>query len=191
MKYHSYRKIELMKSKKVLNIGLLSVLLSTVVMGAEQSHCAGGVCFATLANIKPLKSSGTKESSGCAGGVCFVPLSSIKPLKSLEAKKEFEVKKEFKEKKEFEGIEFLEDNLESNPDEVQPTVLESEETLEPLSETNYVMNEEKVKDNLLITSSIAVTEDKILEKTDLPSSAYFCEKNKQPVYLNNDTYECV
>lgn len=168
-----------MKSRKVLNIGLLSVLLSTVVMGAEHNGCVGGACFATLANIKPLKSTEIKDASGCAGGVCFVPSSSIRPLKTLETKKEFE------------GIKFLEDNLDSNMDEVQPIVVENEEVIEPLSDTNYVMNEEKVMDDLLMSSSIEVTEDKILEKTDLPSSDYVCEKDKQPVYLNNDIYECV
>ena len=191
MKYRSYRKIDLMKSRKVLNIGLLSVLLSTVAMGAEHNGCVGGVCFATLANIKPLKSIGSKDGSGCVGGVCFVPLSSIKPLKILEAKRGFEAKKEFEIKNEFEGIKFLEDNLDDTMDQVQPIVLESEEISEPLSDTNYVVNEEKVMDDLLMSSSIKVAEDKILEKTDLPSSDYFCEKDKQPVYLNNDIYECV
>ena len=165
-----------MKSRKILNIGLLTVLLNTVAMGAEQSSCAGGVCFATLANIKPSKTIETKHTTGCMGGVCFVPLSNIKPLKSAEKQKEFE------------GIKFLEDTLDTNSDEIQLIVLENEE---PLVNSNYVMNEEKVVDTLWMPNPIEVIDDKILEETNLPDSDYFCEKDKQPVYLNDDIYECV
>jgi len=167
-----------MKDRQILNIGLVAVLLNTMAFGGVEhsSGCAGGACFAPLANSKPSKSMRIKYGAGCVEGVCFVPLSNVKPLKSIE------------EKKEFEGIEFLEDNLDdSSSDEFLPIIVESEEiTEQPLSDTTEVRNEEKLMDVLWVENPTEVTEDKILEKSD-----YFCEKDKQVVYLNDDVYECV
>jgi len=167
-----------MKSKKIVNIALISVLLSSMAIGAEQSACTGSVCFATLPTVKPSKTIETKQSA-CDGDKCFATLSNIKPSKVV------------KEEKELEEIVFLEDNLDTNIDELQSIVVESEEIIEPLSDTSYVMNEEKVMDSLWIANPIEVIANKFLEKTDLPSSDYFCDNDKQPVYLNDDVYECV
>ena len=159
MKYYSYREINLMKNRKILQIGLLSILLSTVAIGAEHGDCTGGACFATLANIKP--------------------------------EKVVEEKKQLKSMKHVEKIKYVEnDNSNTNIDKSKTIILDGEKvTLFP-PET-YVMNEEESIDFLLTANPIEAIDDKILEKTNLPSSEYFCENNKQPVYLNNDIYECV
>ena len=44
-----------MMSEKILNISILTILLSTVAVGAGQNDCVGGVCFVNLDKNKPLK----------------------------------------------------------------------------------------------------------------------------------------
>lgn len=157
-------------------------------MGAEHGGCVAGACFATFAK----KSKGTsikrvqlKEGIGCSGGACFVPLATIKPQKAL------------KEKKEFEGVKFLEEptleSADSHFDEMTLALLASEEMKENLVESASVAEEEKIMDTPLPLrlNSMEIIEEEILERTELPSSDYFCEKDKQPIYLNNDVYECV
>ena len=136
-----------MKSRKILNIALITVLLSSLSLGAEHSDCAGGVCFA--------------------------PLPKVKALKLFEEKKEV-VSVEYVQ--EIESIE--EDSSNNNLDKSKTIILDGEKVIVFPPET-YVMRKEEA------------TEDKILEKTALPTSDYFCEKDKQPIYLNNDIYECV
>jgi len=136
-----------MKSRKILNIALITVLLSSLSLGAEHSDCAGGVCFA--------------------------------PLVKVESLKVFEEKKEVTPVKYAQEIEYIEeDSSNNNLDKSQTILLDGEKVIVFPPET-YVMHTEEA------------TEDKILEKTDLPNSDYFCEKDKQPVYLNDNTYECV
>jgi len=192
-----------MKSRKILNVGILTLLLNSVAMGADHG-CAGGVCFATIVkkSNNNLTTTALKQGIGCDGGACFVPLSNIKPSKTLE------------EKKGFVGIKFLEeekdnkDNLDNNMDdfdtlvfdrgEIPELYLESEEMNEKKVQNEEkvvieekMMTEERVMDTLWRANPVNITEDKILEKTLLPSSDYVCEKDKHVVYLNSDVYECV
>jgi len=194
-----------MKNRKIVNIGILTLLLNSVAMGADHG-CAGGVCFATIVkkSNNNLTTTALKQGIGCAGGACFVPLSNIKPSKTLD------------EKKEFVGIKFLEedtldsqDNLDNNMDDFDTLVFERGEipqryleTPEDINEEKVlneekvvieekVMTEEKVMDTLWRANPVKIMEDKILEKTLLPSSDYVCEKDKHVVYLNSDVYECV
>lgn len=192
-----------MKNRKILNVGILTLLLNSVAMGADHG-CAGGVCFATIVkkSNNNLTTTALKQGIGCDGGACFVPLSNIKPSKTLE------------EKKEFVGIKFLEeeknnkDNLDNNMDdfdtlvfdrgEIPELYLESEDMNEKKVQNEEkvvieekMMTEERVMDTLWRANPVNITEDKILEKTLLPSSDYVCEKDKHVVYLNSDVYECV
>jgi len=137
-----------MKSRKIVNMALSTVLLSSMLLGAEHSSCTGGVCFATLSHSKSSKNLEDKQS--------------------------------------FKQIEFIEEeSLDTT------IVLEVENNRRIVSIETYTIDEEGEMDLLLTENPMEVTEDRILEKTDLPTSDYFCEEDKQPVYLNNDIYECV
>ena len=136
-----------MKSRKIVNMALSTVLLSSMLLGAEHNDCTGGVCFATLTNSKSSKN--------------------------------------FEEKQPFKQIKFIEEKVDAN------IVSEIENNRRIVSIETYTIDEEGEMDLLLIENPMEVTEEKILEKTDLPTSDYFCEEDKQPVYLNNDIYECV
>jgi len=164
-----------MISRKIVNMALISILLSSVAIGAEHSNCDGGVCFVPLANSKPLKNiEKIEHHSDCKGSACFAILSKNEPSKVLE------------EKEQFKPIEFIEKkSLDTNA----ISDIEKENTI--VSIETYTVDEEADMDLLLIANPIEVIDNKILEKTDLPTSDYFCEKDKQPVYLNNDIYECV
>ena len=70
------------------------------------------------------------------------------------------------------------------------TIVLDGETITVFPHSSYVMNEEAI-DEVLLAEPMVEIEDKILKKSNLPSSEYFCEKDKEPVYLNNDIYECV
>jgi len=136
-----------MKSRKILNIALITVLLSSLSLGAEHSDCTGGVCFA--------------------------------PLVKVESLKVFEEKKEVTLVKYAQEIEYIEEDSSNNDFDKSQTILLDGEKVIVFPPETYVLHTEEA------------TEDKILEKTDLPSSDYFCDNDKQPVYLNNDIYECV
>jgi len=158
-----------MKNRKIINIALISILLSSVAIGAEDSDCSGGVCFVPLVNSKV-----TKKIKHCSGGVCIVPLFDSKLSKSFE------------EQVESQPIEFIEQEslgINNISDIGKENRIVSIET--------YTVDEEESEDSLLIANPVEETDNKILEKTDLPRSDYFCENDKQPIYLSNDTYECV
>ena len=138
-----------MKSRKIINMTLSTVLLSSMLLGAEHSSCTGGVCFATLSHSKSSKN-----------------IEDTQPLKQIE----------FIEEKS------LDDST---------IVSEIENNRRIVSIETYTIDEEGGMDLLLIENPMEITEERILEKTDLPTSDYFCEEDKEPVYLNNDIYECV
>jgi len=166
-----------MKDRQILNIGLVAVLLNTMAFGGVEhsSGCAGGVCFAPLVNSKPLiKIEKIEHHSDCKGRACFAILSKNEPSKVLE------------EKERFNPIEFIEqESLDIN------VISDIEKKNKIVSIETYTVEEVNDMDSLLIANPIEVIENKILEKTDLPTSDYFCENDKQPIYLNDNTYECV
>ena len=164
-----------MKSRKIVNMALISILLSSVAIGAEHSNCDGGVCFITLSNSKSSKKiEKIEHHSDCKGSACFAILSKNEPSKVLE------------EKEQFKPIEFIEqESLNTN------AISNIEKESKIVSIETYTVEEVNDMDSLLIVNPIEATDNKILEKTDLPSSDYFCDNDKQPVYLNDDTYECV
>ena len=136
-----------MKSRKILNIALITVLLSSISFGAEHGDCTGGACFAPLPKVKLLKV--------------------------------FEEKKEVTPVRYAQKIEYIEADSSNNDLDKSQTILLDGEKVIVFPPEFYVIHTEEA------------TEDKILEKTALPSSDYFCDNDKQPVYLNDDTYECV
>jgi len=148
-----------MKSRKIVNIALISMLLCSVALGAEEGACRGGACFATLSHSKHSKVVELKKETNLAPYV--------------------EIKK------------YLEKENDSNAIDKSKTIILDGEKVTVFPPETYVMSEEEAMDFILKSNPMEVTEERILEKTDLPSSAYFCEKDKQPVYLNNDIYECV
>lgn len=123
-------------------------------------------------------------TQNCAGGVCFINLDKLKPSKGFEQEK---AKTVLLEKPRY--IEVYSEN--DNTIDKSMTIVLDGETITVFPKSSYVMNPEEALDVILLAEPMVAVEDKILEKTNLPSSEYFCEKDKRPVYLNNDTYECV
>ncbi len=120
----------------------------------------------------------------CAGGVCFVKLDNLQVSKGFEKKNNALVI--------LDTPRFIEDKI----DKTVTIVLDGEEiTVFP----SYVMTEEEKvnyieeeNEELLRLTQTVEIEDKILEKTNLPTSEYFCEKNTKPLYNNfSHSYQCV
>ena len=121
----------------------------------------------------------------CANGVCFATLD-----KHLRVKVSKQMQKKiipFIKKNEFDkSITIVLDGETITVFPKSTYVMSEEEKI------NYFENEEANKDLLMITQIVEKTEDKILEKTDLPTSEYYCEKNTKPLYHKvSDSFECV
>lgn len=118
----------------------------------------------------------------CVGGVCFVKLDNLKPSKGSEEKNEKIVL--------LENPRYIENYAQNENIDKSMTIVLDGETITVFPHSSYVMNEEAL-DEVLLAEPMVEIEDKILKKSNLPSSEYFCEKDKEPVYLNNDIFECV
>jgi hypothetical protein len=140
--------------------------------------------FLMLASISALLATTVfgAGTQNCVGGVCFINLEKLNPSKGFEQKKERTVL--------LEKPRYIEDCSVNNIDKSMTIVLDGE-MITVFPKSSYVMNEEEAMDFMLLAKPIEGIEDKILEQMNLPSSEYFCEKDKHAVYLNNNTYECV
>ena len=145
-----------MLKNRYLNLGIISILLSSTVFAA-----------------------GTLP---CVGGVCFVKLDNLKPSKGFEEKNEKIVL--------LENPRYIENYAQHENIDKSMTIVLDGETITVFPHSSYVMNEEAI-DEVLLAEPMVEIEDKILKKSNLPNSEYFCEKDKEPVYLNNDIFECV
>lgn len=60
------------------------------------------------------------------------------------------------------------------------------------SDETYTANEVDNDDILLVTIPLEKIEDKILSKSELRNSEYYCDSDKKPIYYNKSSvYECV
>ncbi|CAA6817135.1 MAG: Unknown protein [uncultured Sulfurovum sp.] len=151
-----------MLNKKLLILGTMSALLATTVFGSGTQNCVGGVCFINLDNLNPSKSSKNKEHN---------TLASLGNPSFTEATID-------------KTITIIVDGVEMT---VFPSYVMTEE-----EKMNYFENKEANKDLLRLTQSVEKIEDKILEKSDLPLSEYFCEKETKPLYNKElDSFQCV
>lgn len=176
-----------MLSKRLLIAGTLSTLVlgtTTLLAQGSSSHCVGSVCFVNLDKIKPTK--GFKKEK--------------KPLVVFEKPRFVESKSEEPTHNELEDtidktIEIVVDNQEVY---VFPSYVMTEEEKiayfeeQKAIELNEKENLEANEDLRIVSKPIEKVEEKILEKTALPTSDYYCENNTHPVYNEElDFYECV
>jgi len=157
-----------MLKNNFLLLGTMSALLVSNLLGAESGKCVGGVCFVNLDKLQPSKEYKKKE------------------LVTLETPR------------------YIEENLPQSAEvDKTITIVLDGETITIFPHSTYVMseaekleyyskNEEKANQDLLVTESTENIEEKILKETTLPSSEYYCEKDRKPLYdYNSGLYECV
>ena len=178
-----------MIEKKILTIGLSTLLLGTTLLAQGTTTCVGGVCIVNLDNLKPSKSYIEKRK----------PLVVLAQPRYITNKKEVRVENNdvfiAMENKVDKTIDIIVDNEEIY---VFPSYVmtEAEKAIyiqeQEAIALNEKFNKEENRKSLIVMHSVEETEDRILEKTTLPTSDYYCEKNKQPVYnLASDELECV
>jgi len=114
----------------------------------------------------------------CKDGVCIIDVSNLSSTK--------EIKKEKKKINLFHKKNISKKILPLDTNEIETIVLPHEK---------YVMTEAELENYELNEIQLSLpnedTENKILEKTMLPTSEYFCEKNKKAVYhKDTNSFEC-
>ncbi len=162
---------------------IVSTLLLTGILSA-QMHCTEGKCFIDLKKLSPAKSI---ESKVHAFKTLKKPLSSDMETIVLDPSKYImsEAEKEF-----------------FNPSE--PTLYNDKNTI-VLAHSKYIMTEEEKEryyeeeylkalqlEKEAIIEPIILVEEKIIEKSTLPNSDFYCEIPKKAKYHpESDSYECV
>ncbi|CAA6822267.1 MAG: Unknown protein [uncultured Sulfurovum sp.] len=131
--------------------------------------------FLRLCAASVLLSTTLLGADKCVGGFCIVNLDNLKPSQNLQEEK----------------LTVLE-SLDSLIDKSMTIVLDGE-MITVFPHSSYVMNKPQVlEENLLVIESADSLEDTILEQSKLPSSEFFCEKNKKPLYdKQHETFQCV
>jgi len=167
--------------KKLLIVGTMSTLLSGTALLAQGSNCVGGVCFVNLDKIKPTKGFEKKQE----------PLVVLEKPRFIEEKSEVIVHNEHAD----EMVQIILDDEEIFVfpsyvmTEAEKAAYYSEQEAIAL---NKKLNREANQDSLIVSPTIEKTEDKIINKTQLPISEYYCEKDTHPVYDEDlDLFECV
>ena len=159
----------------ILTSTLLSILFLTMNLSAGTSMtCKNGVCILDLSN-----------------------LSSDSDKKIKEIKKEKNLFTVIKEKKNI-TIEMItlhkSKYIQQKNEKLEPVDDKQMETI-ILAPEKYIMTvaeiEEYESSQIQLTMPNKNIDNKIIEKTTLPTSDYFCENNKQAVYhQETDSYEC-
>lgn len=158
-----------MLKSKFLLLGTMSALFMTSLLGAQESKCAGGVCFVNLDKLKPSEEFETKQQA----------------LVALAEPREID-----------KTITIVLDGETVTVFPHSSYVMTEEEKLRyselEVIEQNEKFNEEANRDLLLVTESLEKVEDKILEKIKLPKSEFFCEKDRKPIYNDKSgLFQCV
>ncbi|CAA6809026.1 MAG: Unknown protein [uncultured Sulfurovum sp.] len=119
----------------------------------------------------------------CVGGVCFANLDNLKPSKGFEEKKENLV---ILEQPRY--VQQININAQNDFIDKSMTIVLDGELITVFPHSSYIMEES----TLLVTESDDKIEDIILNKTELPSSDFFCEKNTKALYdSEKHTFQCV
>ncbi len=171
-----------MSYRKLLLTGTLSTLLTITTLFANGDKCVGGVCFVNINKLTASK--GFKQNQ--------------KPLVVVQNPRYITDKSE---------------NISHNIEEIDKSVtiiLDGEEIVvfpsyvateaekiafykqeQKLIALNRVENEKANEELKVITQKVEKIEDKILKKTKLPTSEFYCEKDTHPIYhQETDSYEC-
>ena len=199
-------RIDLVIFKEKFDFLLLFLLIFVIIVIENntlrrESLMKTAILTSTLLSISFLTmnlSAGTNMT--CKNGVCILDLSN---LSSDSDKKIKEIKKEknlFTVIKEKQSI-----NIEMITLDKSKYIQQKNEKLEPLTDREmetiilapekYIMTVaeiEKYESNQIqLTMPNKNIANKIIEKTTLPTSAYFCENNKKAVYhKETNSYEC-
>jgi len=173
----------------LLTIGLSTLLLGSTLFAQGTTTCVGGVCIVNLDNLGPSKSYIEKKKS-------LVIMAKPRYIEQVkEVKVDYSHNFVSVEDKFDKTIDIVVDNEEIY---VFPSYIMTEaEKATYIQEQEAIALNEKLNleenQNLTIVSNVREkTEDRILEKTILPTSDYYCQNNKKPVYnLASDKLECV
>ena len=168
--------------KKILIAGTLATLVATTLVAQE--NCVGGVCFVNLDNLKPTKVFQEKKEK----------LVVLQKPRFIEHKSEV-VKHYLKNIDE--SIDIVVDGELITVFPPSAYVMTEQERVAYYKEQkaialNKKMNDKENEELQKITKPIEKIEDKILNKSLLPTSQYYCEDNTKPVYdKDSDLFECV
>ena len=175
--------------KKLLITGTLSTLLLATTLFA-QTNCVGGVCFIDLKNLKPTTKGFKHEKA---------PLVVLEKPRYLESNSESNT---HIDSLAIDDVREIDKSITIVVDGDEVTVFPSyvmteEEKVAYYAEQeaialNKKSNKEANRDLLMVSQPVKRIEDKILEKTELPVSEYYCEKDTHPVYDKVlDSFQCV
>jgi hypothetical protein len=176
-----------MIKKKLLTVGLSTLLLGSTLFA--QSNCVGGVCIINLDNLKPSKAYVEKSE----------PLVALAQPRFIAKHPEVQVENN-------DAFMVLEDKFDKTIDIVVDNekiyvfpsyvMTDSEKVAYVQEQESIALNEKFNKEenkNVLVVRNVSnQTEEKILAKTILPTSDYYCEKDTHPIYDKvSNVYECV
>ena len=168
--------------KKMLITGTLATLLVTTLVAQE--NCVGGVCFVNLKNLKPTKVFHEKKEK----------LVVLQKPRFIEHQSEVF---EHYPKEIDESIDIVVDGELITVFPPSVYVMTKQERIAYYKEQkaialNKKMNDKENEELEKITKPIEKIEDKILNKSSLPTSQYYCDDNRKPVYdKDSDLFECV
>ena len=172
--------------KKILIAGTLATVLVTNLVA--QDNCVGGVCFVNLKNLKPTKVFQEKREK-------LVVLQKPRFVSSKSEVKHHYYTEVVNDNNLDKSFDIIVDGKETL---VFPSyIMTAEEKLAYYKEQkaialNKKMNDKENEELKRITKPIEKIEDKILNKSSLPTSQYYCDDNTKPVYdKDSDLFECV
>lgn len=171
-----------MKKKNLLLSAMLSTLLLTTNISAQQIECKDGKCFINLSKIASAKKSSTKVKNFKVRKVSPLTVAKQMGLKTIQPAGE-------------------PNNLEIIAFDHSTYVMQENEQLElddgmdtiVLSPSKYIMSKSELEKYYHATEEERINiEDKIIEKSTLPVSEYYCNNDKKAVYNQElKTYQCI
>lgn len=188
-----------MKKKDLLFSAMLSTLLLTANLSAQQIECKNGKCFINLNKIAPTKNTPVKvQSFKVKKTSLFTTKKNIEP-KTVEVATATTITQEkVSQKNKLEIIAFDHSTYVMQENEQLELIDGDIETI-VFSPSKYIMTQTEIEQyEKKINTEITIVdegnkkiEDKIIEKTNLPTSEYYCKNQKKAVYNQElKTYQC-
>lgn len=154
----------------------------TTTLNATTSNCEGGVCMVDLDKLAPSKGFEKKNETFIIQTPRYVENNNYAYSENIQ--EEYEILEKAKIDKSFEVVV----NNEKYSMFPSYTMTEEEKIIYVNEKENNLANQSV----LVIGGQIKKIERTIIEKTELPVSEYYCEKDKYPVYDRVlDAFECV
>lgn len=167
-----------MKKKNFLVSMILSTLLLTANVSAQKMECKDGKCFISINKLTP-----TKNSSG---KIKHFKMKKMIPFK-VAKKMGLRTIQPATEKNRIEIIAFDHSAYIKQENEHLEIVENEPETI-VLSPGKYIMSQTEIEEYYGEEINI---EDKIMKKSTLPTSEYYCKNHKKAVYNKNlNAYQC-